>query len=247
MKALVIDNEDFIRKGLVNNLRKFDILVSQVEEANGVEAGLAAIKKHTPDIVFLDVEMDDGTGFDLIKKIGPFDFQLVFITAFDKYAVNAFKLSAIDFLLKPIDIDDLENTLKKASESIKTKDIYSQLEILQNSMLELKSGNPKIVLKDNKSMYFVKINDIFNCEAEGSYTTFNLADNSKIVISKPLREYEALLEPFGFIRTHNSHLVNSQKIARLDKADGGMIILENGANIPVSQRKWDEVLRVLNK
>ena len=247
MKVLVIDNEEHIRKGLVNNLKKFDALVSQVEDAVGVETGAAAIKSFNPDIVFLDVEMDDGTGFDLIKKIGQFNFQLIFITAFDKYAVNAFKLSAIDFLLKPIDIDDLQNTLQKAAEAIKTKDIYSQLEILQNAMIDLKSGVPKIVLKDNKSIYFVKINDIFNCEAEGSYTTFNLADNSKIVISKPLREYEILLEPFGFIRTHNSHLVNSQKIARLDKADGGMIVLENGSNIPVSQRKWDEVLRILNK
>lgn len=247
MKALVIDNEELIRTGFVRNLKKLTAYVDSVEEADGVESGIQAIKKYNPDIVFLDVEMDDGTGFDLIKKIGQFDFQLIFITAFDKYAVNAFKLSAIDFLLKPIDEDDLISTLNKAQEAIKTKDISNQLEVLKNSLVELKSTDQKIVLKDNKSMYFVRINDIYNCEAEGSYTTFNLGDGSKIVISKPLREYEELLEPFGFVRTHNSHLVNTQKISRLDKADGGMIVLENGSNVPVSQRKWDEILRILNK
>ena len=247
MKALVIDNEELIRTGFVRNLKKLITHVDEVEEADGVESGILAIKNFNPDIVFLDVEMDDGTGFDLIKKIGHFDFQLIFITAFDKYAVNAFKLSAIDFLLKPIDEDDLIITLNKAQEAIKTKDISNQLEVLKNSLVELKSNDQKIVLKDNKSMYFVRISDIYNCEAEGSYTTFNLGDGSKIVISKPLREYEELLEPFGFVRTHNSHLVNTQKIARLDKADGGMIVLENGSNVPVSQRKWDEIIRFLNK
>ena len=230
----------------MSQLKKASAFVSEVYEAVGVESGIRIIKEIGPDIVFLDVEMDDGTGFDLINKLGHCDFQLVFITAHDKYAVNAFKLSAIDFLLKPIDIDDLVKTLEKAKEAIKTKDISNQLDVLKNSLSELKANDQKIVLKDNKSMYFVRISDIFNCEAEGSYTTFYLTDNTKIVVSKPLKEYEALLEPFGFIRTHNSHLVNTQKISRLDRMDGGILILENGNNVPVSQRKWEQILKILN-
>ncbi|CAN5382772.1 LytTR family DNA-binding domain-containing protein [soil metagenome] len=247
MKVLVIDNEENIRKGLVCQLKKITAFVSEVYEANSVASGIAAIKQIQPDIVFLDVEMDDGTGFDLVKKLDQILFQLIFITAYDKYAVTAFKLSAIDFLLKPIDEDELIISLQKATKEIQSKNISKQLEVLKSSLLELKSQDQKIVLQDNKSMYFVKISDIFNCEAEGSYTTFYLSDDVKIVVSKSLKEYETLLEPHGFIRTHHSHLVNIKKITRFDKAEGGIIILENTREIPVSQRKKEEVLEIISK
>ncbi|MES2799076.1 MAG: LytTR family DNA-binding domain-containing protein [Bacteroidota bacterium] len=247
MKVLVIDNEDNIRNGLVNQLKKLSQFVSEVHEAVGVESGLLAINTIHPDVVFLDVEMDDGTGFDLIKRLDKVNFQLIFITAFDKYAVTAFKLSAIDFLLKPIDSDELVVALEKVSEALQSKNISQQLDVLKSSLLEMKSADQKIVLQDNKSIYFVKIADIFNCEAEGSYTTFHLMDGSKILVSKSLKEYEALLETHGFIRTHHSHLVNIKKILRFTKADGGSLILENNQEIPVSQRKKEQVLELLSK
>lgn len=247
MKVLVIDNEDNIRAGLVNQLRKINALVTEVHEAFGVESGFLAINTLQPDVVFLDVEMDDGTGFDLIKKIDKVNFQLIFITAYDKYAVNAFKMSAIDFLLKPIDLDELMVSLEKSKEAIESKNISQKLEVLESSLVQLKSVDQKIVLQDNKSIYFVKISDISNCEAEGSYTTFNLADGSKIVVSKSLKEYEAMLDQHGFIRVHHSHLVNISKILRFVKADGGTLILENNQEIPVSQRKREHVLELLSK
>lgn len=247
MKVLVIDNEEIIRKGLVNQLKKRSAAVTSVDEAVGVVSGLAAIRSFQPDLVFLDVEMDDGTGFDLIKQLDQVNFQLVFITAYDKYAVTAFKMSAIDFLLKPIDSDELDQALEKAGRAIKSQNIAQQLEVLKASLTDIKAGDQKLVLQDNKSIYFVKIADILNCEAEGSYTTFHLLDGKKIVVSKSLKEYETLLEPHGFIRTHHSHLVNIKKILRFDKADGGILVLVNNHEVPVSQRKKEQVLEMLSK
>ena len=247
MKILVVDNDQLVREGLVKLIIQSCHDLTELQEATGVETGLEAIKQFNPDILFLDVEMDDGTGFDLLNKLPEHNFQLIFTTAFNKYAVNAFKFSAIDFILKPVAVEDLIEALDRAKQSIKTRNIADQLSVLKNSLSQLTSADQKIVLRDNKTMYFVKVNDIFNCEADGSYTTFFIDDGSQIVVTKPLREYESLLEPFGFIRTHNSHVVNSHKIAKLDKSDGGKLILDNGSIVPISQRKWDQVIALLDK
>lgn len=247
MNILIIDNENAIRVGLVKMINSFCPNVNQIWEANGVASGIEAIGKYKPDLVFLDVEMDDGTGIQLIEKLGKFDFQLIFITAHDKYAVNAFKLSAIDFLLKPIDSNDLVSAVSKASEKIKSKSLNLQIQILQESLTSLSVNEKKIVLKDSESIYFVKIADIVHCKAEGPYTEFYLIPQQKIIISKSLKEYEEILEPYGFVRPHHSHLVNIKRIVRFDRADGGTIILENKQTIPVSQRKREHIMELLNK
>jgi len=246
MKILVVDNDAVIREGLVQLILQEAHDLSELQQATGVSEGLAAIRSFQPDLVFLDVEMDDGTGFDLLNQLTDISFQLVFITAHNKYAVNAFKFSAIDFLLKPIDRQELIDALKKVSEQVAQKDIASQLSILRNTLNQLHSSDQKIVLKDSKSMYFVRIEDIMNCESEGSYLTFHLTDGKKIVVCKSMKEYEQLLEPFLFVRTHHSHLVNIRKIARIDKTEGGTLVLENGAQIPMSQRKRDQIIALLN-
>jgi two-component system LytT family response regulator len=190
--------------------------------------------------------MDDGTGIELIKKLGSFDFQLIFITAHDKYAVNAFKLSAIDFLLKPIDAEDLIKAVDKAQENLKSKSMELQFQILQESLSSITINEKKIVLKDSESIYFVKVSDIVHCKAEGPYTEFYLIPQQKITISKSLKEYEELLEPYGFVRTHHSHLINIKRIVRFDKADGGTLILENKQVVPISQRKREQIMELLN-
>ncbi len=245
MKVLIIDNDRILRYGLRKMLEDLDSSVT-ISEAGGVTEGLKAIEEFKPEVVFLDVEMDDGTGFDLIAKLHDVNFQLIFITAHDKYAINAFKLNAIDFLLKPIDILELEQTLVKVEKEFLSRDMMSQLNALQNTLKELNPKNQRIVLKDSKSIYFVKIEDIICCESEGSYTTFFLELNKKITVSKSLKEFEQLLEPYDFMRPHNSHLVNKTKIIRLDKANNGTLVLSNGAEIPISQRKWEIILKELN-
>lgn len=246
MKVLIIDNEEQIRIGLEKQLKSFCPQVSEIQQATGVVSGLEAIANYKPDLVFLDVEMDDGTGIELASKLESYSFQLVFITAHDKYAVNAFKLSAIDFLLKPIDAEDLINAVVRAEKNIKTKTLELQFKILQESISSIAVSDKKIVLKDNESIYFVKVSDIVRCKAEGPYTEFYLMSDQKIIISKSLKEYEDVLEPFGFVRTHHSHLINIKHISRFDKADGGVLVLDNEHVVPVTQRKRELILELLN-
>ncbi len=246
MKVLIIDNEEQIRIGLEKQLKTFCPQVTQIQQATGVVSGLLAISNYKPDLVFLDVEMDDGTGIELASKLESYSFQLVFITAHDKYAVNAFKLSAIDFLLKPIDVEDLINSVVRAEKNIKNKTLELQFKILQESISSIAVTDKKIVLKDNESIYFVKVSDIVRCKAEGPYTEFYLMSDQKIIISKSLKEYEEVLEPFGFVRTHHSHLINIKHISRFDKADGGVLVMDNEHVVPVSQRKRELILELLN-
>lgn len=248
MKALIIDNEEPIRNELKNLIIANCPKIDSVFEANGVKSGFNAITTLNPDIVFLDVEMDDGTGIDLVKQLnGNIHFQLIFITAHNKYAIDAFKLSAIDFLLKPIDTGELVESIDKAEKNIKAQFLDKQLQILQDSISEIKKLDTKIALKDSESIYFVKVSDIIRCEASGAYTIFHIEDHKDILMSKGIKEYEDLLHPFGFFRTHHSHLVNIKKITRFDKAEGGILILENNEKVPVSQRKKDSLLVLLSK
>lgn len=247
MKTLIIDNDSRIRDGLRQMIQKFCPQITELNEADGIESGIAAISKFNPELIFLDVELDGGTGMDLLSKLKNYNFDVVFITAHNKYAVDAFQFSAIDFILKPIGLEDLLNAIQKAKTSIANKDLVKQLNILKESFDNLSGSDKKIVLKDSESIYFVKVSDIVHCKAEGPYTEFYLTTQQKITISKSLKEYEELLEPYGFIRTHHSHLINIKRIVRFDKADGGTIVLENKEVVPVSQRKREHILELLNK
>ena len=244
MRALIIDNDSNIRSGLHELLQVFCPEVSAIHEANSVKNGINAIALYNPDIVFLDVELDDGTGFDLLSQLPTYTFQLIFITAHDKYAINAFRFSAMDFLLKPIDPSELQRSVVKAIKNIKN-DPGKQLAFLLEQMNNKQELPKKIILKDIHKTYYVKIEEILYCEADGIYTKFVLINQQPILVSKNLKEYEGLLEPLGFVRTHHSFLVNPDKIRMFDKSEGGMLILEEGTNIPVSQRKKDAVLKLL--
>jgi two-component system LytT family response regulator len=245
MKALIIDNEEELRDGLKKLLQIYCPQVNMIHEANGVQAGLEAIIQHSPQVVFLDMEMGDGTGVDLLNQLKTYNFQLIFITAFDKYAVDAFKFSAIDFLLKPIDPEDLIDAITKAQNNIHNQDLQKQLQVLYEGMSSMRTHEKKIVLRDNESIHFIRIQDIIRCEADGPYTKFYVTNSSPILISKSLKEYDETLTPFGFIRCHHSHLVNASKILRFDKIDGGELILDNKDMVPVSHRKKDQVLTYL--
>lgn len=245
MKVLIIDNEAPILAGLRIQLETYCPEMTALQEATGVATGLQAIENFQPDIVFLDVEMDDGTGFDLLKQLGSYNFQLIFITAHNKYAVDAFRFSAIDFLLKPIDTDDLLSSLEKAISNLKNKNLKEQIQVLNESLNAISLEHKKIVLKDKDSIYFIKVNDIIRCHAEGPYTEFFVTGGQRITISKNLKEYEEMLEPFGFIRAHHSHLINIRKIIRFDKTDGCNLIMENNDEVPVSQRKKEHLLEII--
>ncbi|WP_296385962.1 LytTR family DNA-binding domain-containing protein [Winogradskyella sp.] len=245
MKILVVDNEINIRNGLLEMISSFCSDITELHEAEGVKSGLEKIETINPDVVFLDVELDDGTGMDLLLQLQEINFHLIFITAHNKYAIDAFKFSAIDFLLKPISPDDLINAFDKVEQQYKNKFLNHQLQVMQDSLNKITSREKKIVLKDSSSIYFVNVNDIIRCESSGQYTEFYIEDTKRIVISKSLKEYETLLEPFGFIRPHHSHLININKILRFDKVNGGSLIMETLEEIPVSHRKKTQILQVL--
>ena len=245
MKILIIDNEELLRSGLKELINNCSDQLPLIEEADGVASGIQKINQFRPDIVFLDIEMEDGTGFDLLSKIHNPGFQLIFTTAHNQYAIQAFKFSAIDYLLKPIDPEELQKSLDKATANINKSDLSRQLAVMMQQLAAKPEGEKKIVLKDIESTYFIKVNDILFCEAEGTYTKFYFTNNDPILVSKNLKEYEAILEPLGFLRTHHSYLANPTKIKMYDKTDGGALILEGGHSIPVSQRKKDTILSLL--
>ena len=245
MKILIVDNEKEIRELLKDMIAAVSAEVTAIDEADGVVTGLQKINSFKPDIVFLDVEMGDGSGFDLLNKIPHPNFQLIFTTAHNQYAIQAFKCSAIDYLLKPVDMTELENSLQKADANISNSNLNKQLAVLMQQLNHKDAGDKQIVLKDIETSYFVKIAEILYCEAGGSYTKFYLSNNTPIIISKNLSTYEDMLGPYGFIRTHHSYLVNPQHIKMYDKTDGGNLVLDNGNIVPISHRKKDYVMHVL--
>lgn len=247
MKILIIDNEAALRAGLKEMILQLPLPACSIEEAAGVASGVDTVNSFKPDIVFLDIEMDDGTGFDLLQQLPAPSFQLIFTTAHNQYAIRAFKFSAIDYLLKPVDKEELFSCLQKAIANISKTDISSQLGIMMQQYFPRKDDENRIVLNDKQSTYFVKLCDILFCEAEGPYTKFHIADKPAILISKNLKEYEELLTPMGFIRTHHSYIVNTTKVKLYDKTDGGALILEGGQSVPLSQRRKDAVMLALSR
>lgn len=249
MKILLIDNEREVRLILKDMVAVWSNGVHIIDEADGVASGVQKINSFQPDIVLLDVEMNDGTGFDLLKQLTNPSFQLIFTTAHNQYAIQAFKFSAIDYLLKPIDPVELNNALQKAAEHIVNHNLQNQLTVLMQQLAgknDRAENGQQIVLKDIDKTYFIKMNDILYCEAEGSYTKFYISNSEPIFVSRNLRSYEELLAPAGFIRTHHSCLVNPGKIKVYDrKTDCGTLILEGGHTVPVSQRKKDFVVQFL--
>lgn len=247
-KILVIDNELPIRQALVKMIQHFNVENQyEIFEADGVQTGLEAIHKISPDVLFLDIELDDGLAFDILKKIDDLQAQLIFTTAHNHYAVKAFEHSALDYLLKPISPSQLHSALLKAKLNNYRNNLKSQIQVLLESMNKTQSYDHKIALKDINGIKITRVKDIFYCEANGPYTTFIIENEKDITVSKNLKEYEDLLSSFNFIRCHHSFLVNLNKVKSIDKSDGLSIRLENDKLIPISIRKKDELLKSIEK
>jgi two-component system LytT family response regulator len=245
LRAVIIDDVDAIRTKNIDLIKTYCPNVTIMAEANGVKSGIEVIKKFIPDLVFLDIEMLDGTGFDLLQQIKPITFKVIFITGFQDFAIKAFRYSAIDYLLKPIDPDDLMAAVKKAEEILNKEILELKFGTLLSNIEKPKSPQ-KIILKTAEKLYSVTIQDIVHCESEKNYTTFHFINSSKLVVSTTLKEYESLLQPLGFFRTHQSHLINMSYFDHFIKTDGGTIIMKNSASIPLATRKKEEFLALIN-
>ncbi len=244
-KVVLIDDEKNIQISLKHIIEDFSSDIQIVGYANNVKTGVEAINKLQPDIVFLDIEMPDGTGFDILKQLQNINFSLIFCTGHDGFAIKAFKFNAIDYVLKPFDIEAVISALEKAKENLNLK----QKDIAIRQLLDYNNRdarqNEKIILKTANDVFIVQIADIYNCESEKGYTTFKFEGDKKITVSKNLKEYEEILKTYNFVKTHQSHLVNMNYVERFHKKDGAYLVLKNGRQIPISIRKKESILQAL--
>jgi two-component system LytT family response regulator len=243
MKIVIVDDEKRVRGTLVNVLKIHAPDVIVVGEAEDVASAVEVINAHKPDVVLLDIKMPGGTGFDLLKKLMPLTFKVIFITAHDEFAIQAFKFSAIDYLLKPVVPSELVDALNRFELQSGNDAENSKYEVLLNNLTK---ENKRLVLNSQDKIHFVYSNEIINCDADGNYTTFFLTNKRKVTVSKLLKEYETLLLPFGFFRSHNSHLVNLSFVDHIEK-DNGLLIMKDGSKVPVSERKYAEMVAVLSR
>lgn len=241
IRSVIIDNEKKSRKTLSNFLLKYCKNVEVLGEADGVATGIELIKNEKPELVFLDIEMTDGTGFKLLESFDDIQFSVIFVTAYSAYAIKAFKISAIAYLLKPINPQELIDAIEKYQKEIGLKGIHNKLEVLLGNQSSVK----KIAFPTSEGIELVKLNHIVHCEADDNYTSIFLANDKRIVVSKTIKEYDTMLSDFGFYRIHQSHLVNLDYVSKFNKNDGGYVVLENGKKLPVSRRNKQEFLEKL--
>lgn len=242
MKAIIVDDETSCRESLGKQLATYCENLAIIGETNSVTSAYNAINALQPDLVFLDVEMQDGNAFDLLKKFDKILFHIIFTTAYDKYAIKAFQYSAVDFLLKPVEPEMLIRAVEKVRLEKRLSDFESKINVL----LENQSKLNKIALPCRDGFCFVKLDNIIRIEADNNYSHFYLDGEKNVLVSKTLKEYAALLPETLFFRTHKSHLVNLNFIKQYVNRDGGYIIMEDGTRVELSRRKKDEFVRKIN-
>lgn len=243
LSAILIDDEPKARETLDAMLKRYCKNVKIIGTAENVESGIKLLKEKTPDVLFLDIQMPDGTGFNLLQQLEKRDFDVIFTTAFDQFAIKAIKFSALDYLLKPIDPEELIDAVDKVINNQKEK--KENLNVLLENVEDGKEPD-KIVLSTSEGMHIIELQNIIRCQADDYYTLYFLNDGKKIMVSKTLKESEKLLDSSNFIRPHKSHLVNISYIKTYVKSDGGYLILADGTQIPVARRKKDVVMNVLH-
>jgi two-component system LytT family response regulator len=241
LKIIIIDDEKNVRIVIKKLLTLINIEYEIVGEAGSISNAKKIIEKENPDIVLLDIDLEDGTGFDLLKQLKNTTFKLIFITAFNEYAINAFKFNALDYILKPIDPKELKEAINKAKSSIDSEnELYLLLENLENNKT---AEMQKLVVKTTQRTYFIPINEILYFQSDGSYSKI-LTQNLTILASKNLKHFQELLPDNQFIRTHQSFLVNKTCIASIKN---NTILLMNEVEIPISVRRKAEIKILLEK
>ena len=246
LRTIIIDDEAHMRESLAEMLKSECPGARLVAQADGVETGMSVIQKYHPDLVLLDIRMKDGTGFDLLEKFENIDFNIIFVTAYDEYAIKAIKFSALDYLLKPIDPDELIAAVNKLEAQPQKNALNDSLNLLLENIKEIQPESKRIALSSADKVIMVYVKDIVRCESQGSYTIFYLQDKEEIVTTKNLKEYEQLLVDFSFVRVHHSHLINFSFLKEYIKKDGGYAVMQDGSNVPVSFRKRNNLLDMIN-
>ena len=244
VRAVIIEDEPQAREMLTTLLEDYCQEIHIIGSASNVQDGVVAIKKLVPDLVFLDIEMPNEKGLELFKYFDKIDFEVIFTTAYDQYAIDALRLSALDYLLKPIDLKDLRTALDNFRGK-KQQTYMNQALRYQFASEQQTTPSKRIILPDAEGYVFIEVDDIMYCQAEKSYTAFVMSDGKKQWVSKTIKEYSDLLEGFGFVRVHRSSLINPKFITKLIKTRPSSVIMKNGETIVISKARREEVLEEL--
>lgn len=244
-KLLIIDDENRTREFVKKIIDSFQLDIEVFTDGENVETGIEAINRINPDIVLLDIQMPDGTGFDVLNSIETKNFEVIFITAYQEYAIKAIKFSALDYILKPIDSEELHSSIITAMDALEFRREDDQYLALENNIQA--TNRRKLVLKTQESVFVVDLSEIVRCEADKNYTFFFLNSGKKILVSRTLKDFETMLNGYGFFRIQQSHLINLEYLDRYDKTQGGAIIMKDGVSVPLSSAKKEQFFKLLEK
>lgn len=244
MKALIVDDERRIRSAIRSMIKYSVPVIKEVKEATGVQNALEILDVYRPDLVFLDVRLGDGTGFDVLRNKRTLSGKVIFITAYDQYAIEAFEHNAVDYLLKPVSEKDLLRGVKR----IRERNQFSRDKAVTNQQLGFVDEMPSehLVIRSSNAVHVIRKADIVRCEADINYTVLHLVNKKKITVSKTLKLFEQQLVEDGFIRVHRAHLVNIKMIKTYYRSVQGKLVLYDGNEIPVSLRRRESVLKLLS-
>lgn len=246
-KAVIVEDEVMNSDFLRHLLQEFCPNIEVAAAATNLEEAVACINGQQPQIVFMDIELQTSTGFDVLQQVQYRDFEVIFTTAYDHYAIKAIKFSAIDYLLKPISFEELQGAVNKAIESLQVKEKENKLELLIRNVRRPAGEDFSISLSTSEGVEFVPLSQIIRLEAKGPYTTFFMKNGANLMVCKNLKEYELLLTDYGFFRLHNSYMVNMKEVKKMIKADGGYAVMNDDAMIAISPKKKDEFLSLMSQ
>jgi two-component system LytT family response regulator len=247
MKAVLIDDEKNALEMLEWQLHTYCPQVEIVATCNSADKGITAIRQYQPQLVFLDIEMPKKNGFEVLQQFPDPLFDVIFTTAYNQFALKAFRFAALDYLLKPIDADDLVTAVKRYEKKKLQNNFSEQLDILIQQYKQPNAVPDKVSFSTQQAVHFIKPETILYCESDSNYTTLHFIGNTKMVVSKTLKEVEEMLIHYNFLRIHHSFIINLKEVSRYVKTDGGAIEMSNGVQLPISRQKKDEVIQLLYK
>ncbi|MFT3705838.1 MAG: LytTR family DNA-binding domain-containing protein [Agriterribacter sp.] len=247
INAIIVDDEEHCVSRLSGLLQQHcSTSVRILDSFDSVDKAIAGSMRLQPDLVFLDMQIHNKTGFDLLKEVEEVNFDVIFTTAYEKYAVQAFKFSAIDYLLKPVDADELKNAVERLQQRMLKYETATKIDMLFNNMKTVHAPSKRIGIHTVSGITYVTVGDIVRCESDINYTTIYLKDNKKMVVAKTLKEFDDLLSEYNFFRVHNSHLINLALVKNYHKGKGGFVTMMDGTDVDVSTRRKEELIQKLS-
>ena len=247
IRTIIIEDEPVSQEMLTIMLQRHKEDIEIIDTCSTPAAGIESIEKNQPDLIFLDIQMPKMNGFDMLKKISPINFEVIFTTAFDQYAINAIKVSALDYLLKPVDDEDLTIAIKKCKERLASKKPTLQFEHLFNNLINKNPLDKTLALSAADGISFIKMSEILRVEANGRYAKFHLLNKQTILVSKTLGDFEEILSANQFFRIHDSSIINLNHVKKYTRGDGGTVLLTDGMELDVARRRKDDFIKLMPK